>query len=537
MALKNIYASEALKQIPHLLSIMDRNRGSPTYGCFYRPYWHDKATDIPSAHPQISVLPLALVHSYKFPGSIFYKKEKIREWCEAGMIFWSSIQKNDGSFDEHYPNEHSFGAAAWTLFAIIESYKILSDEFDNAAKEKIYSSMLKAGKFLAKSDEPGKITNHQIIAAYCLHQLNKLSGSEDFLKASEKKINITLDRQSEEGWFKEYDGCDFGYLTTTISFLAKYYMETKAKNIYDSLAKAIEFSSYFVYPNGSYGGIIGSRHTSHFHPHGYELIGKKIPLASSISDKILFGIKNGFGLVPSAMDEKYLPNLIIEYLLSYIDFSERKMRVKLPCETKPFNRYFSDSGIFVSNSRYYFVANLKKGGVFQIFHGRKSYTDAGILALSDDKKAVSTQWLDDNYKINIKGKTLEVAGNFHYVPFEYLSSKKMVFSRAYLSLVGKRGSFYTKKHLINRLITKSRMHRAKFRRLINLESNSVIVKDDIDSSSIRDASIESVFIPRYVPASRYFQKHELDSYSLKIDLKSSPSITRVINTDTMSVKH
>lgn len=525
---KNIYAKEALLGIPHILSVMDRNAPSPTYGCFYRPYWHDKATDIPSAHPQMCTMPLALVYKFKFPGSPYFRKSKVMEWAVAGMDFWRDIQKSDGSFDEHYPNEHSFGAAAWTLYAILESYLLLKDEMKDS--ESILNSMAKAAKFLSRNDEPGKITNHQVIAAYCLQKMHSLTGEERFLRAAEKKLQTTLSRQSSEGWFLEYDGCDLGYLTTTISFLAKIYRDTQRKDILESARKAIDFSSYFVYPNGFYGGVIGSRHTTHFHPHGYEILGQHVPAASAVSDRIIYGLKNGAGLAPRTMDQKYLPNLVIEFLISYLDFSTKRQKTKLPCDGKPFEKYFPDSGMLAANKGYYFVANMKKGGVFQVFRGKKSAMDSGISAMSGGK-AIISGWLDNSYDIRCGGGKLHVAGNFHEMPADYLSSGKMMLSRAYLSTVGSQGSFYTKKLLIGRLITKNKKHNARFERDILLGKDCIRVADRI-YDRVENAAINSVLAPRYVPASRYFHVHELDSR----DEPFEDGIMREIDAKTLAVK-
>ena len=527
--MKNVYAKEAISQIPRILSVMDRNVSSPTYGCFYRPYWHDKATDIASSHTQMCVLPLALVYKHKFPGSSYHGKKKILEWAVAGMKFWAGIQKDDGSFDEHYPNEHSFGAAAWTLYAVAEAFILLKNEI--VEKETILKAMVKAGDFLMKNDEPGKITNHQIIAAYCLYKLHQITGDEKYLSAFEEKLKVTLDRQSEEGWFLEYDGCDLGYLTTTISFLAKIFRDTKRKDVMESARKAIEFSSYFMYPNGFYGGIVGSRHTTHFHPHGYELLAKHVPAAAAMSDKAAGGIRKGFGLVPAAMDQKYLPNLVIEFLLSYLDFSISRRKAKLPCDSKPFQKYFPDAGMVAAKNGYYFVANMKKGGVFQTFHGDMSFVDSGITS-SDGGKTIATGWLDDSYKISVQNDNLAVSGNFHEIPYDYLSSRKMIISRAYLSSVGSKGSFYTKKMLIDRLITKNKKHPAVFERNIRLGKDIEIV--DMVHGNIKKVTMNSVFAPRYVPASRYFQLHELDSHDIEIELKEN-HVRRVVDGKTLKV--
>ena len=42
------YADAALHEIPRLLTLLDRDPSSPTYGCFDRNYWHYRTQDFPS---------------------------------------------------------------------------------------------------------------------------------------------------------------------------------------------------------------------------------------------------------------------------------------------------------------------------------------------------------------------------------------------------------------------------------------------------------------------------------------------------------
>jgi hypothetical protein len=59
-ASRDLLARRALGNIPHLLTLQDRNRHSPTYGSFDRNHWHYRIVDFPSGMAQELVLPLAL---------------------------------------------------------------------------------------------------------------------------------------------------------------------------------------------------------------------------------------------------------------------------------------------------------------------------------------------------------------------------------------------------------------------------------------------------------------------------------------------
>ena len=68
---KTIYAESALRSVPRLLSLLDRNPLSPTSGCFHRDYWLYKTSDFPDAVRQFGAHALALVYAHDFPGNVY----------------------------------------------------------------------------------------------------------------------------------------------------------------------------------------------------------------------------------------------------------------------------------------------------------------------------------------------------------------------------------------------------------------------------------------------------------------------------------
>lgn len=70
--MKDLFAREALAQISKILTLLDRNPHSPTYGCFDRNFWHYKIIDFPSGMSQEFVLPLALAYSTNISENSFF---------------------------------------------------------------------------------------------------------------------------------------------------------------------------------------------------------------------------------------------------------------------------------------------------------------------------------------------------------------------------------------------------------------------------------------------------------------------------------
>lgn len=464
----------------------------------------------------------------------------------GGMSFWTQIQNKDGSFNEHYPNEHSFGATAWSLYSVLETYVQLQEEIPAEEKDRIIDTAHRAARWLAKNDEPFLLSNHQVVAAMSLYRMFRISNDESFLVASSSKLKRVLDDQSSEGWFTEYDGADLGYLTTTISFLAKYWKETREKRVFDALKRAVSFASYFVYPDGSYGGRVGSRHTTHFCPHGFEILGGSISTARSVADRMLEGIKTGATTTPKTMADRFF-DLQIDYFLAYLDFSPRRGTCpKVPYEMDPFQRYFSQSRLFVAKEpSYYMIVGANKGGILKIFNINKSelvFSDNGFSGVTTDGKLISSQWLDKSYDIEVGKGEISVTGWFHEIPLQYVTPMKMIFSRLILLTLGKsnRASYFIKRALIERLITKSKTLPLEFKRKISFDSKRIRIDDFIKKRDglmdLDRLNVDKETSLRYVPTSRYFQRHDLLTTGIDIgDLASeltkvgTITLTRVVD--------
>ena len=289
MELKNNpYKNIVLSTIPRILSNLDRDTDSPTYGCFDRNYWHYKMSNFASAILQQGCLTLALLHSNNFEGNIYYKKENVKQLAVAAIDFWSKIQLKDGSFNEYWYNEHGFPPTAFSLYAVVESCKLL-----NCRDQNVLESVRKAADFLIKNPEREALNQEigSMTAIYNAYLLTK----DDRLKAgAEEKFNRLLKQQKEEGWFSEYGGADVGYLTVSLNYMALFYKLSGREEALDSCNKIIDFLQYFVHPDGTTGGEYGTRNTEYFLPAGFEIMSQFYPLASKIVEKLLSNINRDY---------------------------------------------------------------------------------------------------------------------------------------------------------------------------------------------------------------------------------------------------
>lgn len=516
------YAKSALEQIPRILGNLDRNAFSPTYGCFHRDYWLDKTSDFPDSVRQFSVHSLALIFENKFPDNIYYKSEKIKKWAIAAMKFWAKIQHKDGSFDEFYPFERGWvGPTAFTMYTICESYDILNHYMDFDSKEKVLYAIRKAAYFVGKGEsEEDHLANHHAMACLSLWKAYKLLNDKKLFFAYEKALNVFLDYHYEdEGWSREYDGVDPGYLSATISFFAKIYKENKDPKIYNILKQSINFSKYFVYPNGYYAGSLGSRNTLHFYSHGYEVLGNKIPLAKAIARKLSSSLAENKLVPPAIISDRYVHYRIPEYLLSFLDSDETTPPIGLlPYEKKIKMKYFNRARIFIhSTEKYHVIANLIKGGVIKVFNKSDNsliYNDCGIIAKLNNGSIITSQWVDENYKTTILKNGFEVEGYMNIVPSNKLFNpfKNIIFRTVMISTAwSPKIAHFIKGKIRKALILGQRRTRIKFKRSLKI-GDKISIRNELENSGKHKFSslrIGDEFFVRYVPQSRYFQAQEL----------------------------
>ncbi|MEE9603599.1 MAG: hypothetical protein V3V75_09855, partial [Thermoguttaceae bacterium] len=287
-ALRTLYATTAMADVPRLLGAIDRNPYRRTYGCLDRQFWHYRTAAFPSEMYQEGALPLALVYATMLPGNRWYGNPRVRQLAIAAIRFAAESSHADGSCDDYYPFERAFGAAVFSLQATARAYQIL--ELDDP---KLLKWFKRRADWIAGHGESGKLANHQALAALGLLRVAQITGLDSYRRAAQQSIGTLLDWQSDEGWFEEYGGADPGYHTLTIDCLAKYAKLSGDTTLDEPLRKAVDFARWFLHPDGSYAGEYGSRGTFHFYPHGMELLAADNPYAVELADGFLQGLAAG----------------------------------------------------------------------------------------------------------------------------------------------------------------------------------------------------------------------------------------------------
>ncbi len=518
--LRRAYSDRALAQIPRLLSLQDRNEFSRTYGCFNREYWLCRSVDFPSAIAQFGVHALALAYARPFPDNPYLGEPKILMWTLAAMDNLTRIQRPDGSFDEFYPNERGWaGPTGFLVYAVCDSRRLLEGHIPQDLDERVRRCVARAARFLAKSDEPGVLANHHAMAILPIYEAYALTNERRLLTGFQARLDDFLRHCSEEGWCLEYDGADPGYLSATVSFLAKLRKLYTDERIEGVCRRAIDFCSYFVFPGGHFGGAMGSRQTLHFYPHGFEIFAPENPVAAAIAEAQLRSLWAGRLVPPEIQEDRYFLYRIPELLLSWLDWRERPQALPpLPCEGPPFTKSWPEGRMHVRRTRDAYVAvNMAKGGTVQVARtdtGGTILSDCGVIARLADGKVVTSQWIDPATAVREDGGGIEVEGNLHFMVMKLFTPWTMLAFRLFVLTIGwSTVAAYRIKGVIRRLLmTKSGRARARFRREIRFVEGGMEITDKIvreGGPAFARVKIGDDFSVRYVPQSRYFQRFEL----------------------------
>ncbi len=374
------YLFEAVRGVPRILQMLDRNPFSPTHGCFDREHWHYRTADFPCGMNEEFVLVLALAWATEHPQNPFFKNPRLRELIEASLRFAAKSARPDGSCDDYFPFEKARGAAAFSLYATTESYQLIGLKDDA-----LPSFFARRGDWLLNHEESGKLANHQALGALALQNVHTLTGEARFRGGMEALRDRALSWQHSEGWFQEYEGADPGYQTCTIAFLAKLRQKTGDARLTEPLQRAVQFAAHFMHPDGSYGGEYGSRNTHHFYPHGMELLARESPKALQMAELFLRKA------LPCRTryfndDNRMCAHYVYDWFQAWRDYADVPGRSQVACLSEPQTAWFAEAGLLVErDARRCAVVAAHKGGVIKVTgETGPIYADTGPMVQLED---------------------------------------------------------------------------------------------------------------------------------------------------------
>lgn len=504
------------KTVPKVLTQVDRDRHSPTYGCCDRNFWHLKIRDFSSAILQQTGLSLALLAILPYSGNSLYGREDVKDWARASVHYWGKIQLKDGSFNEYYPFEHGFPPTAFSLYSSCEVYKRL-----NMNVPKLTEAFSKTGKYLASHRET-QAYNQEMASITALYSLYTITKEKWVLSAVNQKLLLLLERQSEDGFFPEYGGADIGYLSVFFDMMAEYYWMSRDERVLKPLEKILSFILFFIHPDRTVGGEYGSRNTTYFLPNGLEVMRQMgYPEAEAARDW-LFEDAEKTGFFMDSVDDRYCSHYLLH---SFLRALEKAMQGDTKCTEKmvlPFNSgkstYFADAGLWSHSELIeneipvYMIAGARKGGVLKLYcSGEQVFADFGYRVNYGKGRIAVTNWQDSSYTVNKKENVLTICGRFNLVtlkvgsPFLHLGLRIVAF------IAGNKIIRFLKKKII--LVDKHTD--ITFRRKIIFQDGLLQIEDEIKSPHpicLEGADSASV---RHVASGKFFSISDLCFHDCK----------------------
>lgn len=500
-----------VQTVPRLLSQLDRDPTSPTYGSFDRNFWQYKIRDFSSAILQQSSYTLALLYRHQFPGNTYSGNSQLKSWAQAGLNYLGTIQLADGSFNEYYPNEHSYPATSFTLFAGTKAYQAL-----NLSAPKPVETFLKAARWL-KSHRETQALNQQAAAIAGIFHLHQLTKEQLLKREFAKQLNWLLRQQTSEGWFREYGGLDAGYLSTTLEFLADIYRETQNESVGQAIEKLLEPLSYLINPDGSVGGQHASRHTTYLCLGGLARISAHFPLAQATLEKVTSAS------VPfwQGLDDRYLThNLFHSMIQSVMHWPlSRSSLPKLPCDRDHIAN-LPQAGILTYRKKNSFaVVGAKKGGVFYLWKQQQPFFAHIGWEAELGQKLITTNWLAD-WQSKYRAGKLTVTGYFFEPPLKKPSLRSHLLLRIASFIFGARLIVILK----SMLIFSAKPTGVVFTREIIFSQKAISIIDHIKSGeTLAFLTPAANFSKRHISSSNFY--HPFDAFPLpKVNYKNKKSV-------------
>lgn len=260
----------------------------------------------------------------------------------------------------------------------------------------------------------------------------------------EKRLEMFLDQQSEEGWFPEYGGPDCGYLSVTLDCLWDTFDAYGDPRLLDSIDRVLDYLSFMVSVSGETPVMINSRNTDYIVPYGLSRSAERNGLSRSILVGLFSDVDSPQHFL-SRTDDRYACHYSFQSCFRSLRYLSRmeSSGTKLPCDEGK-ERYFPDAKIFIRHvkRRNSVYISAQKGGICCCYDlAGICDADYGWRRLLSQGSVAVTHWQNPKYKTTAyfdKVPTFEISGKMGVHTFLRMSSVKHFGLRMLSSLLGRR---------------------------------------------------------------------------------------------------
>ncbi|MHB1220382.1 MAG: prenyltransferase/squalene oxidase repeat-containing protein [Gammaproteobacteria bacterium] len=433
----NPYLHQINKVLPRLLALYDRNTVSATLGYGDRYYWAWKLIDFNNATFQGAAHGLARLLNSNLLNPEFDRKSIQKRILQMALSI-KNIRDANGSVCEAFPHESSFCVTALLAYDLLSAVELLRNTMEHHELDAIIKAVHPLIQFISKHDEHhGIISNHLATATVALYKYHALTG-ENTCARGKYFLDKILTNQSDEGWYREYEGADPGYQSLCTYYLADLHRLRPDLGLLESLTKSIRFLSHFAHPDGSFGGVYGSRNTRFYYPAGIELLRHDIKEAASLADFMQKSISMHTTVTLETMDEPNLIPMFNAYCIAAASYRENEVSSEpLPCHRENLGLvHFPKAGMIIcgDKSNYTIIATHKGGVCYSFPKDNKDMTkiDTGIVYQDAKGKLYSNQTYQSDNNVIVNQGTIEITTQLSQVNQPLPSPTKFVVLRVLL---------------------------------------------------------------------------------------------------------
>jgi hypothetical protein len=514
------YLNQVHSVLPRILSLYDTDSSSDTYGMGDRYHWAWGLIDFGNGTYQGAAHGLARLLTHDLLPQEFDNK-KILNRIDAMFRATKKLCRKDGSMEEAFPYEGSFCVTALVAYDLISAVDLLEGQLNKDVKNQYLAIIRPIISYLFHADEThAVISNHLATAVAALYKWQKVTGEAAEIRGYELLQRI-LRHQSKEGWFKEYEGADPGYQTLCTYYLADVHRMKPELGLLEPLKKSIEFLWYFAHPDGSFGGIYGSRNTRFYYPAGIEWLSHEVPEAASLAVHMRNAINDNNVVSLSVMDEPNLIPMFNAYCWAATCTEEMSKLPVIPCKSnKNYRKYYDEAGLFVDRGiDYYTIVSTNKGGVVYHFVNNNLDTiNTGVMLKARSGRLYSTQAFQPENKVKIAKDIIEIYAGFQPVtrrtptPLQFLILRAMNVTIMRTKWLREK----VKQMLVKLLITRKTKPRTYNTRKIHL-GRKLKLKDKVDNKSDYEILENATqFVSIHMASQGYWQ--------IQDDIKHDPTL-------------
>jgi hypothetical protein len=480
----NLYKDIFLKSLSRLLNMYNMDPGSTAAGIGDRLYWGWKISDFPNGALQGGVHALAVAVKMNWVENRGFLLQCIDSAIQALPI----MTGKKGALNEAYPGEDSYCVTAQVAFDTLAAVDLIKTDCSQKQLDSYLTIVEPLIRFISRNDEThAVISNHLASAVAAFSLWRQFTG--EHRECGDNILARIFSQQSEEGWYREYEGADPGYQTLCSHFLYHVFRTGRHEALKQSLVHSARFLKYFVHPDGTLGGLYGSRNTEVYYPSGFVGMSAYSEEFNQIRFWMEKGIANGYHMLPDAVDIGNFVPLVNSYAVAAYLYEEPDARtddgIPPPQYAASFHKTFRHAGIHIhSNSAYYAILNYKKGGCLKVFDkatGEIDMEDGGLFGNLSNGTRFSTQQYDE--EIQFVDNT--IGSNFYMVNESFPSPLTTIILRLLgisLFRFGFIGQIF-KKAVVRKLMTGKRRIDGRAIRRFRFEEDRIIVAEEIRKPS------------------------------------------------------